>query len=297
MKQQFPCAFTVCSQFRDIEWQYNFPPEAWMFIRFLVKIGRKSGCGRTPLITSCRSSSALLLNLTLPGMTPTCNSGRLWWNLLPSNLILLLKPIYFVEDSMSVSAAYNNIENFFPIYIRPTSILVLTPPLKLGPPQWRRLSLVNERSFARQPWNRHLNDQRFRTQEWIWARQGTIYVLPGARDLYFPPSRRRHELLTRESMILQAEFVLLSNRSMRAPALKNDCNKCWICASLGLPRADPTSSQCVVTNMRCLAVLSPQRSFKKFGGGLVQRLSWMFRRYKMPVTLSFLWLCCILGQF
>ena len=72
---------------------------------------------------------------------------------------------YFVEDSMSVSAAYNNIEKNFPIYIRPMSILVLTHPLKFGPPQRRRLSLVNERSFARQPWKWQLNDQRFRTQE------------------------------------------------------------------------------------------------------------------------------------
>jgi len=78
---------------------------------------------------------------------------------------------------MSVSAAYNNIEKNFPIYIRPMSILVLTHPLKFGPPQRRRLSLVNERSFARQPWKWQLNDQRFRTQEWIWARQGTIYLL------------------------------------------------------------------------------------------------------------------------
>ena len=58
---------------------------------------------------------------------------------------------------------YNNIQKW---YTRPT---------KFGPPQRRRLSLVNERSFARQPWNRHLNDQRFRTQEWIWAWQGTIF--------------------------------------------------------------------------------------------------------------------------
>ena len=179
---------------------------------------------------------------------------------------------------MHIVRMYNNIGNFSD-YIHPPSAKTST-------------SLVNVSTLAD---NRKLG----RTDTWATSAftprknlgSGTILqVLP--TSTFLPLEVTLYSYVIRDSTIFQGESVVISNRFVRAPAFKNHCNRFRICASLCRPRSGLARSQCVVTKMRCFAALRLRKI--RIGGGFVQRLSWMFWRYKMPATFFFL-LCCILG--
>jgi len=78
----------------------------------------------------------------------------------------IMKPIWLV-NVQCLSALRVKFPDIHKAHFHPRS----HSPTKSEPPQWRRLYHLS-RNFARQPeirWNRHLSDQRFRNQEWIWA--------------------------------------------------------------------------------------------------------------------------------
>jgi len=117
------------------------------------------------------------------------------------------------------------------------------------------------------------------------------YLLVGAKDIIcnynYPPSQKFHR--RSGSRILQAVSVFLSKRSIRTANLNSDSTRWRNCISLAAPGFNSIWSQCVVTKMTLLRVLSAPTSFKiGLPGGLVQRLLSILWRNRRPATLEFL---------